>query len=208
MIFVLVFCYSSYSLPKYQSYVSASRSAPCADLRSRGGQRLLWGYRGRRRGAPGAPRPVPPGGAGGCTPSLHFGTFRRGRSMLRRGRRRGAPGAPRPGPPGGAGGCSRLWAPSSKCILFLSFLLQNIFASDMFFLVFIKIFFTQNTTVADPRWAYNFPVLNCPCNSFPYITWKMWPFQYYYILYLVVENFLYCELHAIENLSDRNIDSA
>ena len=40
-------------------------SAPCAALRRRGRQRLRWGYGGRRRGAPGAPRPVPPGGAGG-----------------------------------------------------------------------------------------------------------------------------------------------
>ena len=73
-----------------------SISAPCAALWRRGRSMLR---RGRRRGAPGAPRPVPPGGAGGCTPSLRFGT-------LRRGRRRGAPGAPRPLPPGGAGGCS------------------------------------------------------------------------------------------------------
>ena len=38
---------------------------PCAALRRRGRHRLRWGYGGCRRGAPGAPRPVPPGGAGG-----------------------------------------------------------------------------------------------------------------------------------------------
>ena len=55
--------------------IDGSQPAPCAALRRRGRQRLRWGYGGSRRGAPGAPRPVPPGGAGSCTPSLHFGTY-------------------------------------------------------------------------------------------------------------------------------------